>query len=387
MIKPNYKDGSILNLMVSIEKAFAKNAKYKPLKSLSPAELKKYDNVILLVIDGLGYNYVKHYRDCFMKNNLREKITTVFPSTTPCAIATFLNGTPPSEHGILGLFLHIPELNETVVTIRHSLRKDSLQIDKSLFKELYNITPFSNRLNVDTFHLDEEKVINSVYTQAQAGKSEVIGYVDINDCFNKLKNIVKSSKNKKYVYAHIPNHDSLCHEFGVSSPEVSASFDLVDSQIKKFISSVDNTNTILIVTGDHGMIDVPKKNMILIKNHSDIKLNLKKDMYGQSRYANCIAVNKTKLKDSILKKFSSKLIIMDKEKAAKLYGPKMSTRFKNRIGDFVILMKDNYGIYDLPTEKDYLSYDYNTCDHGSLTENEMYVPLIIIKTNNLLKIT
>ena len=61
MYLPNYKDGSIVNLMSSISRAFGTRAKYKPLKILNPSELKS-KNIVLIVIDGLGYEYLMNYK-------------------------------------------------------------------------------------------------------------------------------------------------------------------------------------------------------------------------------------------------------------------------------------------------------------------------------------
>jgi len=58
MILPNYKDGSIVNLMSSLEKALGGRPQYKPLKGLDINMLKKSKNVLLIVIDGLGYNFL-----------------------------------------------------------------------------------------------------------------------------------------------------------------------------------------------------------------------------------------------------------------------------------------------------------------------------------------
>lgn len=382
MIKPNYKNGSIINLMSSIEKAFGGNPKYENLKILESSNIEKYDNVILLVLDGIGYDYVKKYGgEGIMLKSLKTKITTVFPSTTSCAIASFLNGTPPSTHGILGLFSYITEIKETIVTIKHKIRANGPLPENIKFKDLYNLTPFSNRINAETYHVDDKKVIDSIYTTAQSGKSKIIGYENTKDCFNKLKKIIQSNKNKKYIYAHIPNHDLLCHDYGIDSKEVLDDYNEIDSELKSFINDTKDTNTIIIATADHGMLDIPKEKMILLKDYPDLKKILTLPMYGQSRYVNCIVKDKNKFKKIISEKLQDKCEIFDRNEAKALYGPEINKDFKERIGDFLLVMKKDYGIYDLPESQSYETYDYNTCDHGGLTESEMYVPLIIISTN------
>ncbi|PIU09096.1 MAG: hypothetical protein COT31_00635 [Candidatus Moranbacteria bacterium CG08_land_8_20_14_0_20_34_16] len=55
---PNYKDGSIVNLMSSIRKAFGGKSPYQPLKDFNNGEISN-KNIVLLIVDGLGYEYLK----------------------------------------------------------------------------------------------------------------------------------------------------------------------------------------------------------------------------------------------------------------------------------------------------------------------------------------
>ena len=49
---PNYKDGSIVNLMSSINKAFGGRSSYQPLKNFDIADISK-KNIVLIIIDGI----------------------------------------------------------------------------------------------------------------------------------------------------------------------------------------------------------------------------------------------------------------------------------------------------------------------------------------------
>src|SRR3989338_8009442 len=95
---PNYKDGSIVNLMSSLGKSFGGKTGYGSLRLLPPRELKsKY--VVLLLIDGMGYEFIKRYgkKSIFWKH-LRGKMTSVFPSTTAASITTINTGVAPQQH-------------------------------------------------------------------------------------------------------------------------------------------------------------------------------------------------------------------------------------------------------------------------------------------------
>jgi len=86
MYLPDYRGGSIVNLMASIEKALKGRPKYKPLRLLGPEELSS-KNIVLFVVDGLGYEYLmRNGKNTVFQKHLRGKMTSMFPSTTGTCI-------------------------------------------------------------------------------------------------------------------------------------------------------------------------------------------------------------------------------------------------------------------------------------------------------------
>ena len=67
---PNYKEDNIVNLMSSISYSFGKKHKYNKLNDPSLEELNHFENIVLFVIDGLGYNYLKKQNDSFLFKHL-----------------------------------------------------------------------------------------------------------------------------------------------------------------------------------------------------------------------------------------------------------------------------------------------------------------------------
>ena len=95
---PDYRNASIVNLMASIRKALGPGqSDYAALDMLLPDELADARNVLLVVVDGLGYEYLLGRGETELGQHLRGRLTSVFPSTTASAITTFLTGTAPSS--------------------------------------------------------------------------------------------------------------------------------------------------------------------------------------------------------------------------------------------------------------------------------------------------
>ena len=88
---PDYHGGSLVNLMSSIATALGGSSPYPPLAALPPQAMAGARHLVLLVVDGLGFDYLSS-RDGALRSHLRGRLTSVFPSTTASAIPTFLTG-------------------------------------------------------------------------------------------------------------------------------------------------------------------------------------------------------------------------------------------------------------------------------------------------------
>ena len=98
-MKPDY-DNSILNLISSILKYYQVETKYSSLNKLDNFLVNRYDNIVLIVLDGMGNNVInENIPNGFFSNNRIDIITSVYPCTTTAAMTTYYSGKPPIETG------------------------------------------------------------------------------------------------------------------------------------------------------------------------------------------------------------------------------------------------------------------------------------------------
>ena len=82
-MRPEYAGGSLVNLVASIVAARGGNALHSPLKNLRHEDLRDARNLVLLLIDGLGDNYLtRRGAGGALARARRSALTSVFPSTT-----------------------------------------------------------------------------------------------------------------------------------------------------------------------------------------------------------------------------------------------------------------------------------------------------------------
>jgi hypothetical protein len=107
---PDFSGNGLVNVMSAIEARFKGKNPYSPHAKLT-TELRDAKSVVLIAIDGLGYNFFKrHCKNSPLNKYLAGSITSVFPSTTAAAMTTIYTGVAPLNHGILAWFTYFKEL-------------------------------------------------------------------------------------------------------------------------------------------------------------------------------------------------------------------------------------------------------------------------------------
>ncbi len=391
---PDYRDTSIINLMSSIAKAYKRKTPYKALPQSYLKTLSHSKNIVLVVIDGLGYEYLKQYgKGSIFAAHLKGKLTCGFPSTTAASITSFHTGLAVQQHAITGWYVHLKELGAVTAILPLIPRFARIPLESARIRpeKILDQKPLHDRFKADTYVLLGNEIINSGYTKVLSGKAKRVGYKNLADFFGKLRNIVqkKSKKRKKFVYAYWPEFDSLCHSYGTTSKKVLAHFRQLDRRMKRFLKTIEGTDTTIIITADHGLIDVPSKKRIILHKHPKLEECLTLPLCGESRAAYCyVHPSKTKQFTQYVKQhFKRQCEVYKSETLVKkgYFGlGKPHPKLSDRIGDYVLVMKENYAI------KDFLVHQKQTfykAVHGGLSDEEMLVPLIVIECNTYSQIS
>lgn len=383
MFKPDYPN-SIIGLMNSILASFDAETEYPSLELLPAAELRKSKNVILLVIDGLGYNFLKdEYENAVLREGLRGRISSVYPTTTASAITSFLTGVPPAMHGITGWNTYIDEIDD-VLTILPFYKRNGGAISnpETLAAHVYQGKTVFEKIKSDSYYVIPKKLVNSRYTKHYSRNSHLVGVKSCGGLFSSLNNIVKKNNKKKYIYAYWHQYDHTAHTYGYNSKEAMEHMDQLAVQIRLLKNQLKGSNSTLIITADHGFMNTSKQRTIELSDFPVIQNCLRQPLCGESRNPFCYV--KDGMHVEFLRHVKDQLSlyadIFDSMEIYKdgWFGPiTKQNKIATRIGDYMLMMKDDYIIKDWLKNETPHYYDGR---HGGSTENEMYVPLIV---NNL----
>jgi len=380
IVLPNYHGGSIVNLMSSISHSFGVKNPYEELKILPSSEINK-KNIILLVIDGMGFEYLKNQKNSILNENLQGEMTSVFLPTTACAIPTFLTGFPPQQHGLTGWFMFLKELGSVIVPLRFSTRDghdlDDANVD---FKDIFNQNSFANKIKAKTYYINPNDVTKAKLSNYVSSKSKILPFSTITGLFTQIKKAVKSNNKKKYIYAYSNLFDELCHRYGTESKKTISHFNEINKKLRSFVKSIRGTDTLLIITADHGFINSSKKEVIDLKDHPKLKECLTLPLCGESRVCYCyVHPDKTQDFENYVKTNLSKYCDIHKssdlikQNYFGLFEP--NPHLADRVGDYTLICKENYLIKDSILGKKSTIHKGN---HGGVSRNEMIVPLVVI---------
>lgn len=378
MIYPNYKKDNIVNLTSAILKAFGQKGLYSPLKELEP--LKNYKNVVLLLIDGLGYEYLQKYgKGSFLFDHCTKRLTTVYPSATAAAATALERGVPVQQHGISGWFMYLKELGlvSTILPFQPRYGGQSFPNDKIHREDIFTEKRIGEKIKAPFFLIYPEHIVDGKVNKK--GKN-LLTHSSMSELFVQLKKALTSSNRRKYIHAYWPRFDHLCHTYGCASKQVREHFEQIDKKIASFAQSLEGTNTCLIVTADHGLIDSPKSKTVLLDKHPKLKECLSMPLCGEPRAPYCY-VRPAKIKqfeNYVKTKLKHCCQLLKSSDAIKkgLFGlHKPHPKLEERVGDYVLLMKESYMLRDQLLKEEMTSF---IGVHGGLSKEEMYVPLIVI---------
>jgi hypothetical protein len=376
-------DPGTLDLMASIERAAGgAGIGFAPLPALDPPTLGQKRSLVLLIIDGLGSNYLAQASPAGpLSHNRLLDLRSVCPATTAAAVTTFFTGQSPASHGLLGWFTPFEARDEVVLPLLarvrngHSLPADDLAT-------LYRSPPLAARLARDCHVVTARRLVGSAYTRQHAGPATVHGYRSLTGLFGLLERLLRADGPPRYIHAYWPELDHLGHERGIGHRRTREHLRDIEAQLGRFLKAVAGTNALLLVTSDHGFVDIAPDHALLLNDQPRIMQRLRLPLAGESRLAFVHAKpgEREVLGAELAEFLGERATIYQGQHFidAGFLGPgEPHPALAQRVGDFVVAMAPGWTLRDrLPGETPFTPIGV----HGGLSDAERYVPLAVFET-------
>ena len=363
-IFPDFNN-NVLNISSTLSNFLGGKNDNPTLKILEEELNKNYKNIIYICFDGLGIHPININLDnnSIIKNNIKQILTSTFPSTTTNATNSLLINKYPLEHGWFGWSMYFENIGKNIDIF--------LDVD-SASKEKVNIK--NSPLKIGKYYFDDVSTdynINTVFPPYVRVENEKQNHVfkDMNDFFNNILCIL-NKPGKQFIYAYNGEPDTTMHEFGVTSEESKKLINFINDKVNELYKKTKNT--LFIISADHGQIDVKG----YVDLYHDNKLMEMLEIYPfLDARAVAFKVKKDKLDDFenyFKNKYSEDFVLYKSKDLIDMgvFGPRGDMGFL--LGDFIAIGTYTHKIAIMtPSSHEFKGH------HTSLTE-EMEVPLILL---------
>lgn len=330
---------------------------------------------VVLLVDGLGwYNLrgaTQHAPFLSALASTAETLTAGIPSTTVTSLTSLGTGTNPGRHGMVGFSSRMPHTRE---------RFHPLVWDCDVEPEEYQSIPtWFERLHgagVAVTTVSLERFAGSGLTRAALRGGEFSGLVDEDDEDDRIRRVLEAATRSTdtLVYTYERHLDHTGHTVGCGSAEWRSELLRIDSMVERLREELPD-DVRLVITGDHGMVDVPEENRLIVDHELDLMAGTAM-VAGEARFRQVYAGDD--LPDTIAARWRDRLgataWVRTREEAIDegWLGP-VSDQIAPRFGDVLVAMRDRHAIMNLadPGELSLVGM------HGSLTAEEMTVPLLV----------
>ena len=256
-------------------------------------------NVVLLLIDGFGYNQWLTYCNSFtFLRRMTERgdvvpITALFPSTTAASLTTLNSCLTPQQHGLMEWRLFMDELEYPILTLPFTMpdSRDKADYLKKMGVDpriLFDGNTLQQQLaahDVQCFSFLNRNYADSVYSNLTHEGATRVAYDSGADLVVKMRQHLKAARQRTYFYAYYDVVDALAHKYGPHSEEyvadLSCLLHLLQTELVEKLPPQVAEETVLLVTADHGHCPIDPRKVSYLFESDEMQACLAKTSKGE----------------------------------------------------------------------------------------------------------
>jgi len=333
-------------------------------------DLPTASRVVLLLIDGLGQRQLLRHADDapYLCSLTQRTLTCGVPSTTATSLTSLGVGLPPGEHGVVGYTCRIPGTDRLL----NALRWDA-SVDAEEWQPHPTALSAAARAGVSTTVINKRSFEGTGLTIASQRGAE---FVRADSPGERLAEAVRATRPEpSLVYVYDADLDATGHREGCGSEAWRYQLSTVDAFAQR-LREVVADDAALLVTADHGMVDVASEDRVDVDAEPDLLEGVAL-VGGEARFRHVYC--RAGAVDEVVRRWRERLgdraVVLTREEAiaAGWFGS-VRRDVEPRIGDVVVACVGPLAV--LSTER--FPHEAMLVGlHGSLTPEEMYVPLLI----------
>jgi len=329
-----------------------------------PAAVEHADQVVLLVLDGLGWEQMQDHRALLptLVEMSGQAITTVAPTTTATALSSITTGLTPAEHGLLGYRML---LGGEVLNV---LRWHAAGGDRRRAKPPADIQPFPAFLGHDVPVISPADLQGTAFTEAHLRGSRPVGWRAVSAIAVEVRRELAAGE--RFVYAYYGGVDKTAHERGFG--------EFYDAELRfadRLVADVLDVlvpGAVLLLIADHGQVEIGDR---IVKPDADLlAMVAQQSGEGRFRWWHARPGAADDLVKAATERYEDVAWVVDRQQVIDehWFGPTLATPVAARLGDVALVPFAPVSFYD-PADTGAFPL---ICRHGSLTPAEVLVPLL-----------
>lgn len=365
---PRYRESSLDALATSVLASLGVPDEPNPLH-LAPTE-----RACLLLIDGLGWELLRAHPAAapFLSEiaMTAAPLTAGFPATTATSLGSIGTGRPPGQHGIFGYQVAIPGTGKLLNALTWNAAVDPVtwQPGSTIFER-------AARAGVRALRVAPGQLDGTGLSTASMRGAEYLPAGTLGALVSRSVAALASDV-PAFALVYFGDLDATGHVLGCTSDAWLYQLAHVDKLAEQLASALPH-GTVLHITSDHGMIDVPEADRIDFDAVPD--LNDGVALLGGEARARHIYCEPGAAGDVIAawrEVLGGRAWVASREKAVAdgWFGP-VQDAFASRIGDVIVAPCGPWAVIaskSEPRESAMIGL------HGSLTQSDQLVPLLTV---------
>lgn len=333
--------------------------------------LPRANRYVLVMVDGLGHELLHEarLRAPYLAGLLDDarSLTSAVPATTATSLTTLGTGAVPGRHGIVGYCFRAHDQIINALTWDDQIDPVEFQPTPTWLERLSNSGVAVSTVSLAGFE-------RSGLTMAALRGTRFVGLEDEHDNDIRIEQVKTASRagEKSLVYVYERRLDHVGHGNGWTSAVWRETLDRIDGWLEHLRSALD-PDVCVIITGDHGMVDVPSNRQIIIEDTSGLANGLGL-VGGEGRLRQLYAEQPSEVAQRWRRRLGERAVVRLRDEAIEegWFGS-VDEHVRHRIGDVLVALQGTWAIMTLtrPGELTLVG------QHGSLTPQEMCVPLLV----------
>lgn len=388
-IKPRYDEGGFAGIPDRVKSAFASG---------------NYDAVVLFFIDAFGWRFFERFQDAqffqhIAKQGKIEKITSQFPSTTAAHVTTIHTGWNVGESGVYEWYYYEPHVDAIIAPLLFSFAGSRYYEDLSnagvhapLIYPRGIFYPELKKMGVSSYYFGSREHTPSTFSSVALAGTELIGFKTLSEAFANIELLLENTNSPTYIHLYFDKIDSLCHEYGPTSPQVEAEIETFLLMLEYYFARMfkGKKRILFLMTADHGMAEVDPQTTIYL-NQGPAFVGFERFLKTNRQGKLLVPAGSPRdmflyIEDHLLdeaqnflaKRLAGKADVVKTDSLIEegYFGPNVSQRLLDRVGNLVVLSYLHESVWWYEHDKFEMRFYGH---HGGLTPQEMETVLYSIE--------